>query len=176
MRRIATFVLASSLASCSGGADASVRDPGPGEATLRWEGRTHGGVTAPAVARWCAADTLLEIVAVRGDTAFGVVLIVQDSVREGSFPVNDGRTFMAVRPQANVALRLLKAFELESYDAESGRVTVTQGGSRAVSGTFEARLRPVVGADSFRVTGSFERIPVSRAAGVCGRANRPAGG
>lgn len=169
------FALGCAAAACSRGGDGA-RGVSPGEATAQWAGKTRGSFTAPATARWCAADTLLEIIAVRGDTALGIALILQDSVREGIYPVNDARTFIGVRPQANVALRLLRSFELEGYDAMSGQVTVTQGGSRMVSGTFQARLRPLVGADTFQVTGSFDRLAVTPTTGVCGRANRPGGG
>jgi hypothetical protein len=143
---------------------------------LRWTGSKSGGITASATARWCASDTLLEVIAVRGDTSVGLVLIAQDSADAREYPVNETRTFTPGRPQARVAIRLLKEFELEGYEAVGGKVTLTQGGARTVSGTLDVRMLPVVGADSFRLTGAFERIPVTAAVGVCGRANRPSAG
>jgi hypothetical protein len=133
-------------------------------------------MTASATARWCASDTLLEVLAVRGDTAVGLALVALDSARAMDYPVTQTRAFTPGRPQARVALRLLKQFELEGYDAVSGRVTLTQGGSRLVSGTLEVGLVPVVGSDTLKLTGSFDRIPVTTAVGVCGRANRPGAG
>ena len=143
---------------------------------VRWTGSKNGGITASATARWCAADTLLEVIAVRGDTSVGLALIAQDSTGAREYPVNEPRTFTPGRPQALVAIRLLKEFELEGYDAVSGKVTVTQGGARTLSGTLDVRMLPVVGADTFRLTGAFERIPVTTAVGVCGRANKPSAG
>jgi hypothetical protein len=143
---------------------------------VRWTGSKSGGLTASATARWCASDTLLEVIAVRGDTSVGLALIAQDSSGAREYPVNETRTFARSRPQALVAIRLLKEFELEGYDGVSGKVTVTQGGARTVSGTLDVRMLPVVGADSFRLTGTFERIPVTNAVGVCGRANKPSAG
>jgi len=174
MGRLLLCALLWGAAACSR-EDGSAR-PGAGELAVRWTGSKSGGLTASATAHWCASDTLLEVVAVRGDTSVGLVLIARDSAGVLDYPVNELRTFTPDRPQARVAIRLLKEFELEGYEAVSGRVTVTQGGARVVSGTLDVRMLPVVGADTFRLTGAFERIPVTAAVGVCGRANKPAAG
>jgi hypothetical protein len=150
--------------------------PGPGSISVRWSGKLNGTFTAPANARWCASDTLLEITAVRNDTAVGLALIAQDSIRAVTYPVNDSKVYIAGRPQANVALRWMAEFDLKGYDAWSGQVTVTSGGSRTVSGTFDVQLRPLYAADSLKMTGTFDRLTLSPSAPPCGRANRPATG
>lgn len=174
MGRLLLVALVWGGTSCSRGGASS--PPGAGEMAVQWTGRTSGHLKAKALARWCASDTLLEVVAVQGDTSVGFALIAQDSAGAVDYPVNETRALTPGRPQARVALRLLKDFELEGYDAVGGRVTLTQGGSRVVSGTLDVSLRPVVGTDTLRLTGSFERIPVTQAAGVCGRANKPGAG
>jgi hypothetical protein len=174
MGRFLLFALVLGGVSCSRGGATS--PPGAGEIAVQWIGRASGHLKAKATARWCPSDTLLEVVAVQGDTSVGLALIAPDSVGAVDYPVPETRDFMPGRPQGRVALRLLKDFELEGYEAVGGRVTVTRGGSREVSGRLDVRLRPVVGADSLRLTGAFERIPVTVAAGVCGRANKPVAG
>lgn len=174
MNRAILFALLWGAAACSRAGGAA--RPDAGEFAVQWAGRTNGSMTASATAQWCASDTLLEVLAVRGDTAVGLALVALDSARAMDYPVAQTRAFTPGRPQARVALRLLKQFELEGYDAVSGRVTVTQGGSRLVSGTLEVGLVPVVGSDTLKLTGTFERIPVTAAVGTCGRANRPGAG
>lgn len=174
MNRVLLSALLWGAAACS--RESAAARPDAGEVTVQWSGGTSGSMTASATARWCASDTLLEVLAVRGDTAVGMALIALDSARAMDYPVTQTREFTPARPQARVALRLLKQFELEGYDAVSGRVTLTQGGARMVSGTLEVGLVPVVGTDTLRLTGTFERIPVTTAVGTCGRANKPAAG
>jgi hypothetical protein len=174
MGRLLLVALVWGGTSCSRGGAAPT--PGAGEMVVQWTGRASGNLKARATARWCPSDTLLEVVAVQGDTSVALALIAQDSAGAGDYPVPETRDFMPGRPQARVALRLLKEFELEGYEASGGRVTVTRGGPRVVSGRFDVRLKPVVGADSLRLTGAFERVPVTAAAGVCGRANKPGAG
>ena len=43
--------------------------PSGGELGARWSGSSSGSFRASATARWCARDTLLELLAVRNDTA-----------------------------------------------------------------------------------------------------------
>jgi len=170
MGRILNLALLGAAAACGRGEEDG--RAGLGQIAVQWTGTDSGRMTASATARWCAMDTLLEVVAVQGDSAFGLVLIALDSVRAAEYPVKDSRAFIPNRPQARVALRLLKQYELEGYDALGGQVTVTQGGSREVSGRLDVRLLPIVGADTLRLVGTFDRIPVAPAVGVCGRANK----
>ncbi len=161
-------------AACTGRGGARAR-PRPGTISVEWTGTLRGRFSAPATARWCAADTLLELVAVRGDTAVGLSLIARDSVRAELYVVNETPNFTPGRPQAHVALRMLGEVNLLGFDAMGGQVTVTRGG-RMVSGSLEVRLRPVSSADTLQLTGSFDQVPVAPAEGVCGRANKPGAG
>ncbi|HEU5219204.1 MAG TPA: hypothetical protein VFU23_11125 [Gemmatimonadales bacterium] len=153
-----------------------VAHPRPGTLAVEWSGKLRGSFTAPATARWCPADTLLEIIAARADTAIGISLLARDSVSAGVYLVNGIQTFTPGRPQASAALRMLGDATLLGYEGMSGQITVGEGGSRAVSGTIEVRFRPVSGMDTLQVKGSFDRIPVTQAGGICGRANKPGGG
>lgn len=154
--------------------------PGPpeGDGTLdvSWTGPSTGRFVARAEGRWCVSDTLLEVLAVRNDTAAGIALIAQDSAGAARYPVNEVRTWTPGRPQANVGLRLLSPLEIKSYDGMSGTVIVTSGDSRAVSGTLDVRIRPMTGTDTLHLVGRFTRIPIVPAAPPCGRANRPGQG
>lgn len=170
--RFLLILMAAPLAACAGRDGART---GAGTVTVEWTGTLRGSFSAAAAARWCAADTLLEIIAVRGDTAVGITLIARDSVRPERYVVNEAQAFTPGRPQAGLALRMLGEAALLGFEGMGGRVDVTQGGS-AVSGTLEARLRPVTSSDTLQITGSFDRVPVAPAAGVCGRANKPGGG
>ncbi len=168
------LILASVIgAACSRGRAAPGRPP-VGGISVQWTGKLRGSFAAPATARWCGADSLLEIIAVRGDTATGIVLIARDSVRAESYPINETQSFTPGRPQANVGIRMLGDMLL-GFDAMGGQVTVTQAGP-AVSGSLDVRLRPIAGTDTLQMKGSFNRIPVVPATGICGRANKPGGG
>jgi hypothetical protein len=168
------LVLAVVLGACTGGA-ASPAGSRAGTITIGWTGHLQGRFTAPATARWCAMDTLLEVIGLRGDTAVGLSLITQDSIRVQVYPVNGFKGFSPGRPQAGVGLRLLGQVNLLGFEAMSGQVRVTRTGS-TVSGRFEGRLRPVSSADTLGMMGSFDEVPVVTAQGFCGRANRPGGG
>lgn len=163
------------IAACGTRADSAER-ASEGVISVRWTGNSTGAFSAPVVARWCAADTLLEVIAVRNDTAVGLSLIVLDSVRPGVYQVSPTRDFTPVRPQAGAALRWLDAFDLRGYDAKGGQITVSASGPKGVSGTFDIQLQPITGTDSLRLTGSFERLPIRPTPPPCGRANRPRAG
>ncbi len=159
---------------CTGSTGTSAR-PRAGTISVEWTGRLRGSFSAPATARWCAADTLLEVIAVRGDTAVGLTLVASDSVRAEVYAVNQAENFTPGRPQAGIALRMLGEVNLLGFDGMGGKVIVTAGGA-SVSGTLDARLRPVSSSDTLQLKGWFEQIPVAPATGVCGRANKPGSG
>jgi hypothetical protein len=161
-------------AACTGRAGAPAR-PRAGTISVEWTGKLRGRFSAPATARWCAADTLLEVIAVRGDTAVGLSLIAPDSVRAEVYAVNEAQNFTPGRPQANVALRMLGEVILLGFEGMGGKVVVTEGGP-VISGTLDVKLRPVSSSDTLQIKGSFDRIPVAPATGACGRANKPGGG
>ncbi|HEV8197212.1 MAG TPA: hypothetical protein VGP87_11265 [Gemmatimonadales bacterium] len=171
----AALILAVTIAIACGGRSGAPARSRPGTIAMTWTGKSRGSFMAPATARWCPADTLLEILAVRSDTAVGLALLARDSLRAERYVVNESRNFTPGRPQANVALRMLGDITLLGYDAMAGEVLVTQSGAM-VSGSLEVRLRPVSGSDTLRMQGAFQRIPVSTAQGACGRANKPGGG
>jgi hypothetical protein len=130
-------------------------------------------MTLVATGRWCAADTVLEILSVRNDTAVGLSLLPADSLRPAPYPVYPASLDAAWRPRAGVALRYFTEQVVVGYQSGSGAVTVTEGNRATVSGTIDAHLRTLDGKDSIRLTGRFTRIAVRPATGPCGRAVRP---
>lgn len=152
-----------------------------GELTVRWTGfptrdstaADSGAFTAAATARWCPTDSLLEVLAVRHDTAVGLAIIAQDSIRPGPYSVFQPKIFTPIRPQATAALRTFDGQTLRNYESSSGQLTVTEGGSVRLSGTFELRVHLMVGYDSLQLTGRFSRLAIRPATDRCGRVNKP---
>ncbi len=158
------------FAACRSGAGTS--GSGAGMVSVEWGGAFLGKFSGPATARWCARDSLLEVLAERNDTAVGFALASQDTLQVGDYPVYQARLGIRGRPQASAALRLMTGTELKAFESVSGRVTVTEGGSRRASARFDVQLRPPAGGDSLRLTGSFTGLDLTPAVGLCGRANR----
>ena len=151
----------------------------PADATLQASWRDSAGqaqLSAPAQAQWCARDSVLEIISVRNDSAVGVTLFSSDSLRPGGYPVFQAGVFAPWRPQATAAVRLLTINELRGYQSSWGRVELTQVYGVRVSVNLDLHLKHSSGTDSLHLTGSFTRVSVGLAAGVCGRANKPATG
>jgi len=160
------------LAACSaaGGARRGVE----GELEARWSGA--GGpalLIAPAEASWCARDSMLEILAVRNDSAVGIALYARDSLRVEAYPIFVAGVFAPWRPQATAALRLLTSSELQGFESHWGQVHVTEVGAGRVSGTFDLHLKRAAATDSVQVTGQFTHVPIRPAGFSCGRANKP---
>jgi hypothetical protein len=164
-----SFLLA--CAACGGGGS-----PSPGELSVRWSGADGGDFLAPAAARWCVRDTLLEVFASRNDTAFGIALLPRDTVAPGAFSVFSTDIFIPIRPQASLALRYLDPGELRGFGGASGSVQVTDTAGGTVTGTFDGVLRREGTPDTVRVSGRFSRVAIEPAIEMCGRANRPGGG
>ena len=164
------FLLTLFACSAAGGA----RRGGDGELEAHWSG---GGGTAlliaPAEARWCARDTMLEILAVRNDTAVGIAVYARDSLRVEAYPIFLAGVFAPWRPQATAALRLLSSNELQGFESHWGQVQVSEAGGGRVSGTFDLHLKRAAAADSLQVTGRFTHLTVRPAALSCGRADKP---
>ena len=169
MRRVLWFSLA--LAGCR----APGGSPG-GELTLTWSGASTGRVVAAAEASWCARDTLLELIAVRNDTAVGLVLLPKDSLGPGIYSVFSTTVFIPFRPQANIAFRYLEPTELKGYEGLSGRVTLSETARGKLSGELDASLKLSWGTDTVRLVASFRDVPVAPALASCGRANKPSPG
>jgi len=142
----------------------------------QWAGSAQGAFRAPATALWCARDTLLELLAVRNDTAVGFAIIPKDTLGGGVYPIFSSKVFVAFRPQANAAVRWLDQIELQGFEGASGKVTLSKTGASGVSGTFEVTLRRTDKPDTLTLRGSFARVPVGTAIEWCGRANRPGAG
>ena len=172
MRRFIYLFIVPALA-CRPSADAP---PAGGELAARWAGSAQGAFRAPATALWCVRDTLLELFAVRNDTAVGFALLPKDTLAAGVYSIFSVQTFIAFRPQANAAARWLDQVELKGFEGASGVVTLSESGASGVSGRFEVSLRRSGAPDTLALTGSFARVPVGRAIEACGRANRPGAG
>ena len=169
MRRLTCLLVLPALA-CRPGA---AFPPSGGELAAQWAGSAQGAFRAPATALWCARDTLLELFAVRNDTAVGFALLPKDTLGAGTYPTFSAQLFIALRPQSNAAARWLDQIELKGFEGASGKVTLSKTGTSGVSGTFEVTLRRTDKPDTLTLSGSFARVPVGRAIESCGRANRP---
>ena len=144
--------------------------------SVQWTGADTGRFSTTAEARWCARDTLLEVVAARNDTAVGLSLIAQDSLRAGGYPVSHSDVYAPWRPRADAAVRWLDSTNLRHFGGARGQVTITEGGARRVSGTLDIGLRASSGRDSIHLTGSFSGVAIAAASTFCGRANKPGPG
>ena len=147
--------------------------PTAGSLSVAWTGTFAGRFSAPAEARWCPGDTLVEISVVRHDTAVGLTIAPGATVRAGAYPVYPASGFVAVRPQAGAALRWLAEVTVLPFEAERGMVTVTEGGTRRISARVDARLKRADAADTVPLTGGFLHLELKPATGPCGRANKP---
>jgi len=179
-RALLSLLLLTSGTGC-GSANPTSERLSEGELTARWMGfptrdsaaAGSGAFTAAATARWCPTDSLLEVLAVRNDTAVGLAIMAQDSIRTGPYSVFQAKIFTPFRPQATAALRLFDGQGLRNYESSSGQLTVTEGGSVRVSGDFDLRLHLMVGNDSLRMTGRFSRLTIRPNPERCGRVNKP---
>ncbi len=147
-------------------------DDGPGTVAVDWTASRTGKFSSRPETSWCPADSMLEILAIRGDTAFGITLFAQDSIRSGQFPLVSGAISANWRPLAFGALRLAADSVNVGFEASSGNVQVTRADSGRVSGTFDARFKRVDGPDTLRITGKFVDLVIRPAAGLCGRVAR----
>src|ERR1043166_6034408 len=144
-----------------------------GSIRVAWTGATAGRFTAPADARWCPGDTLLLVLAVRNDSAFGLTLMPETAIHTGRYPVFPAQPFNPSRPQAGVALRWFDESTVFPFEATSGTVTVTARRASLLSGTVDVRLKRQLAPDSVHLTGGFTDLDLRPAEGPCGRANRP---
>jgi hypothetical protein len=146
---------------------------GPGTVSVDWvQSRTGNFVVRPEVA-WCPGDSMLEILGIRGDTAFGLTLFAQDSIRPGQFPLVSGAVSSNWRPLAFGALRLASDSVNVGFEATAGNVQITRADSGLVSGAIDARFKKVDGPDTLRITGKFVDLMIRPAEGQCGRVFKP---
>ena len=170
MRRIPWIALFVAAACTSG------TRPSSGELVATWRDSLNASFRTPATARWCRRDSLLELFAVRNDTAVGVAILPRDTLTSGEYSVLPSLPFNPLRPQATVAARWLDQVELKGFEGASGKVILTDGPPGTVSGTLDIFLRRPGASDTLRITGRFAGVPVESAIAECGRANRPGAG
>jgi hypothetical protein len=118
-------------------------------------------------------DSLLEVLAVRGDSGFGFALAVPDSIRAISHPVIAPSMSVSWRPLAVAALRWVTDTAVRGFEATGGTIAVTEVTAAGVSGSLDLRLRRIDAADTVRLTGTFDRVLPKLAEGSCGRLERP---
>ena len=146
---------------------------GPGTVSVEWVASQTGRFAVRPEVSWCRADTMLEILAFHGDTAFGLTLFPQDSIRVGQFPLVSAAVSSNWRPLGFGALRLASDSVNVGFEATSGTVHVTRADSGLVSGTIAARFKRVDGPDTLGVTGKFVDLRIRPAEGQCGRVFKP---
>jgi len=156
--------------------------PATGQLDLTWADSAGKPVrfVAPATGRWCASDSLLEIMGARRDTAVGILLLSSDTspsgLGVGPYAVMPAKVFIPWRPRAVAAVRMAGTNAILQFESVNGQVTVTGAGPEGVSGRVELRLNASEGIDSLRVTGTFQRVRSVVASPPCGRVDKPAGG
>ena len=170
MRRIPILFLLVATA-CTPGTQ-----PSTGELAASWRDSLNASFRTSATAHWCWRDSLLELFAIRNDTAVGVAIMPRDSLTGGEYPVFPASPFNPLRPQATAAARWLDQIELKGFEGTSGKVILTAGPPGTVSGTLDLFFRRSGGPDTLRITGRFSGVPVESAIAECGRANRPGAG
>ncbi|MEZ4585123.1 MAG: hypothetical protein R2909_01825 [Gemmatimonadales bacterium] len=166
--------IAAAVAAC--GEPATVASDEGGSVSITWDGQYRGHLEGPATATWCAVDSMLQVLAIKEDTAVGFALYAPDTLRVGQHPVLSPQIKVDWRPLAAAAMRWLSPTELVGFEGVSGVVSVTAVDSTGVSGTFDIGYRVPAGSDTIRATGSFDRLVVTPARGSCGRANKGKGG
>ena len=170
------------LAACSSTGGQAAGEETSGRIELGWsEGPRPVRFATGAIARWCAADSLLEITGTRNDTAVGLVLLssaaTPSGLGPGSYSVMPAGVFIPWRPRAIAALRLAAATTVRSYQSESGQVSLTTGGGSAgpagLSGTLDLLVKATSGSDSLHLTGSFRGLKIVSATSPCTRLDKP---
>jgi hypothetical protein len=141
----------------------------PGMIDVRWTGADTGRLQVPAVARWCANDSVIEISGSRGDSGVAVALLPGDSVSIGVFPVGMPLARRS-RPGARVALRWSGETLIEGYYSLSGIVTVDSGAE--LNGSLQATLTNVNDRGQITLDGTFHDLSLRQgSAEACGIVN-----
>ena len=142
---------------------------GGGRLEITWTGADTGRLETPATARWCAADTTLEVVGIEADSGGAVAIFPPDTVTPGVYPVGAPGQDMA-RPRAGVAMRKFGENLILGYYSLSGTVTVDSGSP--LHGSLQATLKSVNTGDQVIVTGSFSGLVVEPGGATCRAAIR----
>ncbi len=146
---------------------------GTGLVSVEWDGVTQGDNTARAEGLWCAADSLLEVLAIKNDFGFGFTILPVDTLAPAQHPIVSGSIAVGWRPLAYGALRWVSDTALKGYEATGGTVNVTTVTPAGISGTVDFRLKHSDGFDTLRLSGTFTDVPVLPAPEGCGRVFRP---
>jgi hypothetical protein len=181
--RIDPAMLALATVACgsTGGRVTTQEGSRTGQFEVSWTDSAGPALFAvPASGRFCAKDSLVELLGSRNDSAIGVVLLMGDStisgLGPGSFSVMPARIFIPWRPRAIAALRMTGVDVIRQYESTAGQVTLTAASDSGLSGRVDLHLVASAGTDSLRVTGEFRKVRIARASFPCGRADKPAAG
>lgn len=140
------------VAGCGGGDEGGAQRA---ELTAEWVGADTGGINVSPKVTWCASDTLLTVLGMKGDGGLGLAILTTAGPDPGTYPVRDPSTDTTrIRPGAYLAARWVGDKAVPAYQGDSGSVTLTNEAT-GLSGTFSARLRGVNTTDTIRMTGHF---------------------
>ena len=113
------------------------------------------------------------MLAIRGDTGVGAALFLKDSalVEPGDYPVVPGGQLDEPRPGATAGIRWFATTSLSAFEGVTGTVHLEVTG-RELKGTIDAKLQSLDRPDTLRMTGTFARVPLTRADSGCGLISR----
>src|SRR5512135_2924989 len=122
-----TLLLLAAVTAAAGACRRASPIPSEGLLTVDWRESQTGHFSAPLTAVHCAETGILELLAVRGDSGFGLVLFPSDSARvtAATYPIFLGTEVTVPRPGANAALRWFTGVDLAVFEGRSGSVTLT---------------------------------------------------
>ncbi len=131
---------------------------GQGELTVEWLGADTGGISTAPRTVWCRGDTVLKIVATKGEDGIGVALFPTMEPVPGAYDIFDPvADSVRRRPGAVVASRWVRDKNVAAYQGDSGSVSLTREPT-GLAGTFAVRLHGVNSGDTIRMTGHFGGI------------------
>jgi hypothetical protein len=149
---IAISLLATAAVLACGGRDGS---SGNGEFTVEWLGADTGGISTAPVSAWCRGDTVLKVIATRGEDGVGVAVFPAAEPEPGSYPIFDPvADSVRSRPGAFIGSRWLDDKSVVAYQSDSGSVVLTREAT-GLAGTFTVRMHGVNSSDTIRMTGHF---------------------
>jgi hypothetical protein len=153
---------------CSG----STEDSGA-KLDISWRGSADGDLNGTAVATYCPATGLLEVIATQGDSGAGFVLFPSDSmVREGTYPIFLPAIPTETRPGALAALRWFDATRLDVFEGSGGEVRIESVAGDRLTGSLAVFMRGIANSDTLLVTGQFADVPVTIGDATCGTTSR----
>ena len=131
---------------------------GPGRIAVTWTGADSGQLRVPALARWCANDSVVQITGAAGDSGVAFAMLLPDTtVAPGDFPVGLPVP-VRIRPAARVALRWVGETLTEGYYGLHGTVSVDSGSG--LSGRVQATLKSVNDGDEISMSGTFTQVRI----------------